>query len=254
MTATGGTSALLFLGGSSEIAVATIAELDQPGLVVLAQYRKSLERLDALARKLEHTRLVGLSADLSNEAAADRLADEVERELATAGCETLDGIVIAPAPPPVSERFNKKAWSDFSSHLDVQVRAPTRLLQRFLPKMAKRRRGRVVFVLSSYTLGHPPAGLADYVTAKYAALGLMRALSVEYAGKGLNINAISPGMVETAFLTEVPRVVVEMNAEKNPLGRNATPGDVAPAIRFLLSDAAQYINGANLPITGGAPA
>lgn len=253
MTDTKEPETLLFVGGSSEIAVAAIERLDRPGLTVLAQYKDSRDRLDALSTRLRHARLVSMQADLSSPEGVATLADAVSRELAVAQREALDGIVISAAPAPVSERFHKKAWTAFSTHLDLQVRAPALLLARFLPAMAKRRHGRVVFVLSSYTLGHPPAGLADYVTAKYAALGLMQALAAEYGGKNLQINAISPGMVETEFLREVPRIVVEMNAEKHPLGRNARPEDIAPAICFLLSDAAGYVNGANIPITGGAP-
>lgn len=249
-----GSVALLFLGGSSEIAVATMQQLDRPGVILFAQYRGSREPLDGLSGMLHHARVVPLQADLTSDTDTDRLAEEVASECARAGCEALEGIVIAPAPPPVTERFHKKAWADFASHFEVQVRAPARLLQRFLPAMAKRRRGKVVFVLSSYTLGYPPAGLADYVTAKHAALGLMRALAAEYGKKDLRINAVSPGMVETGFLDQVPRIVVETNAEKHPLARNATPADVAPAICFLLSDAVAYVNGANIPITGGASA
>jgi 3-oxoacyl-[acyl-carrier protein] reductase len=242
----------LILGGSSELARATIRELDRPGLTVLAQYRGSSAALDELSKSLAHAKLLAMHADLSTGDGIERFAVEVSEKLAEAGSDALEAMVLFASPAPVTERFHRKSWENFALHLDVQVRAPAALLARFLPDMAKRRRGRVVFVLSSYTLGHPPAGLSDYVTAKHAALGLMRALAAEYGSKNIRINAVSPGMVETEFLQEVPRVVVEMNADKHPLGRNAKPSDVVPAICFLLSDAVEYINGANLPITGGA--
>jgi 3-oxoacyl-[acyl-carrier protein] reductase len=253
MTEGAGEAVVLFVGGSSEIAIAAIRGLDRPGLTVLAQYRNSRARLDTVSQELQHAKLVAIQADLATEVGVEKFAADVARELSTVGCDAPNGIVIALAPPPATERFHKKSWAEFATHLEVQVRAPAILLARLLPGMAKQRRGRVVFVLSSYTLGHPPAGLADYVTAKHATLGLMRALAVEYGSKNVQVNAVSPGMVETAFLRDVPRVVVEMNADKHPLRRNAHPEDVAPAILFLLSDAAGYINGANLPITGGAP-
>ncbi len=245
--------AIFFLGGSSDIALATLPTLDQIGTVLFVHYRTSPARIDAVAAGLRHAKVVTLEADVSTEDGVRALDESLTRALRTEGSEALDGFVAAASPPPVTERFHKKPWSSFAAHLDVQVRAPALLLASQLPAMAKRKRGRVVFVCSSYAAGQPPSGLSDYVTAKHAQLGLMRALAAEYAGKNLQINAVSPSMVESQFLRDVPRVVVEMHAENHPLRRNATPADVGPAIGFLLSDAAGYINGESLAITGGAP-
>jgi 3-oxoacyl-[acyl-carrier protein] reductase len=80
----------------------------------------------------------------------------------------------------------------------------------------------------------------------------MRALASEYAGTGVSVNAISPGMVETRFLDNVPDVAKQMAAAANPRGRNATPDDVVGAMMFLLSSKVNYITGIELPVTGGA--
>ena len=76
-------------------------------------------------------------------------------------------------------------------------------------------------------------------------------MAVEYAGKGITINGISPEMIETKFLSETPELIVKSNARENPLGRNLVVGDVVPAIKFLLSDQAGCITGQNIAITGG---
>jgi 3-oxoacyl-[acyl-carrier protein] reductase len=111
--------------------------------------------------------------------------------------------------------------------------------------------GKIVFVLSSYTINVPPKALADYVTAKYSLLGLMKALASEYADKGVSINAVSPSMAETRFLSELPAKLVEMTADNHPQKRNARPDDIVPLIQFLLSKESSFITGANVPIAGG---
>ncbi len=117
--------------------------------------------------------------------------------------------------------------------------------------MAKARNGRVVFVLSSVTDGVPPAHLSPYVTIKYALLGLMKSLSAEYRSKNLKINAISPSMADTKFLSEVPEIMVEAATQSMPLKRLASAADIAPVIKFLLSNEAAYLSGVNMPVTCG---
>ena len=125
-------------------------------------------------------------------------------------------------------------------------------MQRFLPKLAKQKGGRVVVMLSSVTLGVPPKALTQYTTVKFALLGLMKALASEYADKKITVNCISPSMIETQFLSLINERIVELSAESHPLKRNATVFDVVPSILMLMSDDAAYINGVNVPITGGS--
>jgi 3-oxoacyl-[acyl-carrier protein] reductase len=138
--------------------------------------------------------------------------------------------------------------------MDVQVRSAVLLLRRFLPKMAKLPRARVVFVLSSVTRGMPPKFVSMYAVVKHAQLGLMKALASEYAATGLTVNAVSPSMVTTRYLDQLPEVAVQMAAAASPRGRNATPEEVVGAIAFLLSAEADYINGAEIPVTAGSTA
>ena len=85
--------------------------------------------------------------------------------------------------------------------------------------MAKLTRGRVLFVLSSVVCGVPPKYMTMYTTLKYTQLGLMRSLAAEYASTSVGINAISPSMVETQFLSEISEIAVQMSAAANPQGR-----------------------------------
>ena len=72
-----------------------------------------------------------------------------------------------------------------------------------------------------------------------------------YAEKGIRVNGVSPDMMETAFISEIPELIREKNAQDSPLKRNLLPGDILPAVRFLLSEGADAVTGVNLPVTGG---
>jgi NAD(P)-dependent dehydrogenase (short-subunit alcohol dehydrogenase family) len=191
--------------------------------------------------------IIPIQADLTSKDAVDYLIKTVESI-----CDFPSNIVFIAAPKLVLNRFKDLKIDDFMMQIEMQLYSSIHLLVKFLPAMAKARVGKVVFVLSSYTIGTPPSSLAHYVTAKYALLGLMKSLSSEYAGKQICINAVSPSMIETSFLDQVPEKLIEISAHQHPLKRNGTPKDVAPVVSFLLSDAAGFLTGANIPVTGGA--
>jgi 3-oxoacyl-[acyl-carrier protein] reductase len=161
-------------------------------------------------------------------------------------------IVHLPALRLIYERFTKFDWVRFETDLAIQVESAVVLLQRFLPKMAKLPRAKVLFVLSSVVHGVPPKFMSMYTMIKYTQLGLMRALAAEYASTSVRINAISPGMVDTRFLQDIADVAVQMSASTNPQGRNATPDDLLGGIEFLLSPASDYIHGIDVPIAAGS--
>ena len=102
-------------------------------------------------------------------------------------------IVHLPALRLIYERFTKFDWNRFETDLAIQVESAVVLLQRFLPKMAKLPRARILFVLSTVVHGVPPKFMSMYTMVKYTQLGLMRALAAEYASTSVRINAISPG-------------------------------------------------------------
>lgn len=237
---------ILIVGASSEIGCELIRQLATPETTILAHYFSSRDGLTALQADVPGT-LLPLQADLSTEAGVDALIAAVAEHGAVP-----QQIVFLAASRLTVQRFKDLRWDEFKRHSDMQLYSTIKLSQQYLPAMAKAKDGNIVFVLSSVTLGLPPASMAHYVTGKYAMLGLMKALAAEYVSKQVKINAVSPSMVETRFLTELPGMMVEMSADSHPFKRNATPRDVAPAIKFLLSEGAGYMTGVNLPVAGGA--
>jgi NAD(P)-dependent dehydrogenase (short-subunit alcohol dehydrogenase family) len=118
--------------------------------------------------------------------------------------------------------------------------------------------GAIVNVTSHQATRAVPGSL-PYATAKAATEGLTRALAVEYGRRGIRVNAVAPGTVATeryeSFLAsrtaEEAAAVEEQLATLHPLGRVATPGEVAAVVAYLLSDEAAFVNGATVPVDGG---
>lgn len=236
---------LLVLGASSDMGRRLIREVHSQYEQVLCHYRGN----DSFLRELQAdgiTNLKGYQADFADEGSMMRFLQKLE-----ADGYAPDHIVHLPAVPAVPCKFAKEKWETFELQLHVSVRSVALVLWRFLPKMAERRQGKVVFVLTSYVDGTPPKYLSAYVTAKYALLGLMQDLAAEYAQTGVQINGVSPEMVETKFLSSLSEHIVESNAASSPRGRNLSVEEVTPTLRFLLSEESNGITGENIVITGG---
>ena len=118
-----------------------------------------------------------------------------------------------------------------------------------IPHLRKRGSGVITNTSSISALGN--RGQANYAASKAGVIGLSRTLSQELAGDGIRVNCVAPGAIETSMFDEVPEKVKEKFLQRIPLGRLGTPEDVARLHLFLASDEAGYINGVNLPVTGG---
>ena len=143
------------------------------------------------------------------------------------------------------------SWSEAEEQLMVQCRSLVVVLQAIIKPMAKERNGKIVIGLSSCTFNVPPKYLSCYVMAKYALMGLGRSLAAEYADKCIQVNMVSPSMMETKFLQNMHSHVIQQSAANNPSKRNVTTEDVAGMIEYLFSDENTFITGANIPLTGG---
>lgn len=217
--------------------------LDDKDLTIYAHFNKSNGKIEALQKKLKST-IVPLQADLSNPEKVQKLIKEIE-------AYDIENVVHIASSKVENIRFRKINWDDFDKQIQVGLRSITEILIPMLPEMAKRKKGKIVFLLTSYTINVPPMALAHYVTMKYGLLGLMKCLASEYNSFGININALSPSMIETEFLQPLPEKLIELTVDKHPLKRLARTSDIIPMIEFLLSEKSDYINGTNLPITGG---
>lgn len=236
---------LLITGASSDIGIELIQKTESNYGTILAHYHDSSEKLTEMKKRLGE-KLVLLQADFSDENGAEHLISKINE------LQVLPNhIVHLPAVKAFSQKFHKIQWSEYEKGMNVSLRSVVKILKEYIPGMAKQKYGKIVFMLTSCILDKPPKYQSSYVTVKYALWGLMKSLSAEYADKGITVNGISPDMIETKFLSELPDLIIQQNAMNSPIGRNLSVHDVVPAIGYLLSDAADTITGQNLGITGG---
>ena len=139
---------------------------------------------------------------------------------------------------------------DWQQVINTNLNSAYRLCKACLRGMLKARRGRIINLSSVVGIAGAP-GQGNYAAAKAGLLGLTRALALEVAGRGITVNAVAPGYIETDMTTAVSSKRKEAMTANIPAGRAGTPLDVAGAAVYLASPAAAYVTGATLHVNGG---
>ncbi|WP_426504914.1 SDR family oxidoreductase [Dactylosporangium sp. McL0621] len=190
-----------------------------------------------------------------------RAGADVECDLATAGpagiaaaVESLDRVDILVNNAGIIRRSPSAEMSgpDWDDVLTVNLDAVFHLCQAAGRKMLAAGGGRIVNVASMLSF-QGGLGVASYAASKHAVAGLTKALANEWAGRGVNVNAIAPGYIETdntAPLRADPARFAAIS-DRIPAGRWGSPEDLAGALVFLCSDAAAYVHGTVLAVDGG---
>lgn len=239
-------------GASSEVGIAFIRSLEEKlkkdgeRAAVIAHYAAHDAALLALQEELSAVTLVLQQADLSR---PEEVKSLLTRVAGICGCP--DCILHLPAAKLSYNRIKQLDWQKVMQDMEIQVHSLGEIGKYFLPKMGKRGKGKVAVMLTACTVGMPPKFMSQYVIVKYALLGLMKSMAAEFADKGVNVNGISPNMMETKFLDNIDGKIIEMNREASAMKRNVRVEEVLPALHLLLSEGSDYMNGVNLNLTGG---
>ena len=139
---------------------------------------------------------------------------------------------------------------DWASVLDTNLTAIYRMSRRAVRGMMKARSGRIINVTSVVgQMGN--AGQTNYAASKAGVEGFTRALAREIGSRGVTVNCVAPGFVETDMTEELDERLVSSMLDAVPLGRMAQPDEIAAAVSFLASDGASYITGEVLAVNGG---
>jgi len=241
-------SVALVTGASRGIGAETARVLAAKGWAVAINYWRSKAAADAIVDEIGKGggRAIAVQADVRDETAVEALITDVGERLGAPGL-----LVNAATADLESVRASDLGWEAFERHLAYQVKAVLKLCQAVHPAMVAAGGGAIVNIVSQVTANSPPASAADYVTAKYALLGLSKALAVDWAEQNIRVNMVSPSLVRTDLTQGHHERVFKLEAARTPLRRLATAHDAASAVAWLASDEAAFLTGVNLFVTGG---
>ncbi|MHB1395230.1 MAG: 3-oxoacyl-[acyl-carrier-protein] reductase [Thermoleophilia bacterium] len=236
----------LVTGAARGIGRATAEALAAAGASVAINYQSSREAAAALAASLGEmgAEVVLAQGDVSDAAQAAAIVETTEAALGpitilvnNAGL-TRDGLLA------------RMSEEDFDAVIDTSLKGAFLMSRAVARGMMKARAGNIINV-SSVIGRRGNAGQANYAAAKAGLIGLTKSLARELAPRGVRVNAVAPGYVVTDMTAQLPDEIKERIMTSTPLGRLATPEEVASVIVFLASPAAAYITGAVIPVDGG---
>ena len=196
-------------------------------------------------------RAVFLRCDVSREKDVSRAVEQVLSDYGR-----ID-ILINNAGVNFSAPFESISVEDWDRVLNTDLRGSFLFCRACIPAMLRQGRGAVLNIASNHTTGGYP-GSAPYDAAKWGVIGMTKALATEYAARGIRVNALSPGLIDTQIWDDLkqaaptPEACEEYWYSNIPMRRTGTPEEVAAAAAFMVSDEASYLVGCNLILDGGA--
>jgi 3-oxoacyl-[acyl-carrier protein] reductase len=239
----------LVTGASRGIGRAVALRLAREGLPVAVNFVRGAEDAKETVSLVEQAGGEGfpVQGDITSSEAVDDMFDEVEEAFGPVGILVNNAGVREDA---LALRMDDDA---FRRVVDTDLFGPFACCRRALRSMVGRRAGKIVNVSSVAALVGSP-GQCNYAAAKAGLIALTRSLAREVGGRGINVNAVAPGLVSTDLTTSLPTTRFDALVDATVTGRAGTPEEVAEAVAYLCSDAASYVNGTVLVIDGGMTA
>ena len=236
---------VLITGATRGIGLAIAQEFAQAGanLAICASHETGLkeaaEKLTALGAKV-YTQVV----DISNAENCDSFVANALKEFGQ-----ID-VLVNNAGIAKDNLTVRMSEADFDAVINVNLKGTFLMSKAALKVMFKKRSGNIVNISSVVgEMGNP--GQANYVASKAGVIGLTKTFAKEFGSRGVRVNAVAPGFVQTAMTDQLPDEVKAKALDAVPLKRFASAADIAKAVLFLASEDAAYITGHVLSVNGG---
>ncbi|MGC4397022.1 3-oxoacyl-ACP reductase FabG [Hydrogenophaga sp. T2] len=235
----------LITGAAQGIGLATAETFAREGaIVILADLKpepvaEAVRRCQALGARAE-----GHALDVTDRARVDAVVDEV---LARHG--RID-VLVNNAGITQDARLQKMTLEQFDRVIDVNLRGVFHCAQRVADAMVQQGSG-VILNASSVVGIYGNYGQTNYAASKFGVIGFTKTWARELGPKGVRVNAVAPGFIETPILGTIPDKVIAEMQQRVPLRRLGRPEEIASVYAFLASDDASYVNGAVIEVSGG---
>ena len=236
----------LVTGASRGIGSQIAKTLAKKNIFVVVNYSGSKEKAEQTAEEIINAggKAVVYGCDISDFYATEDMVKEIVKQYGR-----LD-ILINNAGITKDNLLMAMKEADFDEVIDVNLKGAFNTMRHVARPMLKQRGGSIINISSVVgILGN--AGQVNYAASKAGVIGMTKSMARELASRGVRVNAIAPGFVETAMTEKLPEEARKAGAAQVPLGRFAKPEEVAAAVCFLAGDDASYITGQVLCVDGG---
>lgn len=223
-------------GGTKGIGLATALKLSRAGHHVVVGARNPNNELPS---GIDFVRI-----DVADSQSIDAALSEVEEKHGAVD------VLVANAGITGDALLMRMSDEEIDSVLHTNLSGSIKLARRVLRGMLKAKRGRIIFMSSVVGL-MGSAGQVNYAASKSGLIGAARSLTREVGSRGITVNVVAPGFIETDMTTDLPEDTRLSILSSIPAGRYGSPEEVAHIVEFLASDMGSYISGAVIPVDGG---
>ncbi|KYH28737.1 3-oxoacyl-[acyl-carrier-protein] reductase FabG [Clostridium thermopalmarium DSM 5974] len=236
----------IITGASRGIGRAIALRLAELGANVVLNYRSDLNSVEEVVKQVEEkgVKALAVKGDVSSFDDAKRIVDETIENFGS-----ID-ILVNNAGITKDTLLMRMKEEEFDRVINVNLKGVFNCTKHVVPVMLKQRSGRIINISSVVGLSGN-AGQANYAAAKAGIIGFTKSIAKEIGSRGITVNAIAPGYIETDMTEVLSDKVKEQIKANIPLKRLGTPKDIANVVAFLSSEDASYITGQVLSVDGG---